>query len=135
MALKTVVDLRERQREEAALALAAQRRRRDAQARELEHAVAQRDSIPTSAMNADDLDLLDRAARAAERRIVTAKQDLVTCEQSVVTHADEHLLRSAQHQSLLRITERRAEEARAVERRREQRTSDDLAGRPVARWL
>ncbi|HEY1098333.1 MAG TPA: hypothetical protein VGF99_05375 [Myxococcota bacterium] len=134
MGLKTVLDLRERQREEAALAMAVQRRQRDDQATALERAIAQRDSIPTSALNADDLDLLDRAARAAERSIVTAKEALSSAEALLIARVDDHKLRSMQHQAVTRISERRADDKAADDRRKEQRTADDLAARRISPW-
>ena len=134
MGLKTVLDLRERQKEAAALALAVERRRRDEQATALDAAIARRDAVPTSALNADDLDLFDRASRAAERSVVVARQDLQTCEIALLAQHDEHRLRSMQHQSVSRISERRAEEKAVDDRRREQRTADDLAARRAAPW-
>lgn len=134
-ALKAVVDLREKQRDAAALELAAHRRRREAVAAEMAAAEAARDAVPTVATSVDMLDLYDRAARAAERRVVDARKTLTACEQQVSQSQEEHRQRTLQHQSMLRIVERRDDDAESAARRRERRTHDDLAGRRVASWL
>ncbi len=134
-ALKAVVDLREKQRDAAALELAAHRRRREAVATEMAAAVAARDAVPTIATSVDMLDLYERASRAAERRVVDARKTLTTCEQQVADSQEEHRQRTLQHQSMLRIVERREDDADSDARRRERRTHDDLAGRRVAAWL
>jgi flagellar export protein FliJ len=134
-ALKAVVDLREKQRDAAALELAAQRRRRDAVAAEMAAAVAARDAVPTTATSVDMLDLYDRASRAAERRVIDARSTLNICEKQVAVSQEEHRQRTLQHQSMLRIVERRDDDADSDLRRRERRTHDDLAGRRVAAWL
>ncbi len=134
-ALKAVVDLREKQCDAAALELAAHRRRREAVATEMAAAVAARDAVPTIATSVDMLDLYERASRAAERRVIDARKTLTTCEQQVADSQEEHRQRTLQHQSMLRIVERREDDADSDARRRERRTHDDLAGRRVAAWL
>jgi len=131
-ALRAVVELRDRQRTESARALASERRQRDVQAQALAAAEQQRLDVPTSASSADLLDMYERATRAADILVNRAREALVHCDRAVDLHLDAHRLRCLQHQSLVRIVDRRAEDARHVERRQERRTADDMVRRPTS---
>jgi len=130
-ALRAVVELRDRQRTESAQALASERRQRDIQAEALAAAEQRRLSVPTCAPTADMLDVYERAARAADMQVHQAREALVKCDRAVDLHVDAHRLRCLQHQSLVRIVDRRAEDARQLERRRERRTTDDMVRRQM----
>ncbi len=129
--LRTVIDLRERQRNEAARALAAARQAQEDAAAAVAAAEAQANAIPRHATCADMLELYQRASQAARQRIIKATATFETCAREVERLAEVHRESCQKHQGVTRVADHRAAEQRRVADRRERSFLDDLAGRRV----
>jgi flagellar export protein FliJ len=129
-----VIDLRKRQRDEAARELAAARRLQELHEAALSEARAHEAAVPRSAPTADLMELYQRAAQVAQRRIEDAHAALLTSMRDVERLAEAHRHRARDHQGITRVAENRASERRRVDERRERSFLDDLAGRRFARW-
>ena len=133
-ALRAVIDLRERQRDEAARELAAARRQQELREAALSEARAHEAAVPRSAPTADLMELYQRAAQAAQHRIEEAHAALMTSMRDVERLAEAHRQRARDHQGITRVADNRASERRRLDERRERSFLDDLAGRRVAPW-
>jgi flagellar export protein FliJ len=133
-ALRAVIDLRERQRDEAAQELAAARRQQELREAALREAHAHEAAVPRSAPSADLMEIYQRAGQAARQRIEEAHAALLASTRDVERLAAAHRERARDHQGISRVAEHRATERRRVDDRRERSFLDDLAGRRVVPW-
>jgi flagellar export protein FliJ len=131
-ALRSIVALRERQKEQAARELAAAQQARERHEQALLEAHARAAATPRAAETADWLDICQQAALASHRGIEQARATVDAATREVDRLADAHRRRAIDLQQIARIDDRRSAEARAREARAERVALDEFRPRPTA---
>lgn len=127
--LTPVVDFKAARESHAARQL---RDAHDIERRQREEVENHRRALAADRPLADDAALCmlgDLADARTRDHLVAAEQTLASTEQRVSALRDEHLQALVEHRALVRLQERRREEARVIAARREQRSQDEFASR------